>query len=233
MLYNVSMDNEQLTDNLTQSANLVLRKPNYKRRKADRRADQTLAAVLASTGLVKPQAIADAINGRAGDRYQITVSQVRQDIATGLAKYKSIAPEDPYEARLLQIARLDMIRTLALDAFIDSQVTVTETTTTDQDGGQRKSISTKKAAPDAKWASVLVSIEDQRSRLLNAFPPERREEVGQLTVTFAWSETPALLSTATPDATDGTFRLAESADSDAISQSSQTPPVNENGSSDV
>lgn len=241
MLYNVSMDtdtdNEQLTDNLTQPANPVLRKANYKRRKADRRADQTLAAVLASTGLVKPQAIADAINGRAGDRYQITVSQVRQDIATGLAKYKDIAPDDPYEARLLQIARLDMIRTLALDAFIDSQVTVTETVTTDQDGGQRKTTSTKKAAPDAKWASVLVSIEDQRSRLLNAFPPERREDVGQLTVTFAWKEPPtaqaALLSTATQVAIEGSYRLVESAEDDGVLQPSQRPPAHENGSPDV
>ncbi|MBT9173463.1 MAG: hypothetical protein DDT21_01864 [Syntrophomonadaceae bacterium] len=203
-------NNEILTNNLQQSANPVLRKPNYKRRKADRRADQTLAAVLASTGLVKPQAIADAINGRAGDRYQITVSQVRQDIATGLARYKDIAPDDPEDARLLQIARLDMIRTLALDAYIDSQTTVTTTETIDNEGRSRTSTSTKKTAPDAKYLSVIKDIEIERNLILGVRAPERREEHGELTVVFAWKETPQTGQNALPEPVDADYRLADS-----------------------
>lgn len=202
-------NNEQLTDNLPQSTNPVLRKPNYKRRKADRRADQALAAVLASTGLVKPQAIADAINGRAGDRYQITVSQVRQDIATGLSKYKDIAPDDPEDAKLLQVARLDMIRTLALDAYIDSQVTTTEATTTDSGGRTRTSVSTRKTAPDAKYLDVIARVEAERSKILGVYAPERREEVGELTVTFAWADTPKQAMIATDDSVEAEYRLAD------------------------
>ena len=223
-------NNETLTDNLTQSANPVLRKPNYKRRKADRRADQTLAAVLASTGLVKPQAIADAINDRAGDRYQITVSQVRQDIATGLARYKDIAPDDPQEAKLLQLARLDMIRTLALDAYIDSQTTVTTTETVDSDGRNRTSTSTKKTAPDAKYLSVIKDIEIERNLILGVRAPEQKVERGELTVVFAWAETPkAPQLKVPPEAIEVTYRLADSDASDLQLTGDSSPPDDENG----
>lgn len=178
-----------------------------KRKRSDRRADQTFAAALAATGLVSQTAIAQAINGRAGDRYQITVSQVRQDIQTGLAKYADIAPDDPKEARLLQAARLDMLRTLALDAYIDSQVTVTESVTTDNEGKERRTKSTKKSAPDAKYLALIVQIEVERNKILGIYAPERKEERQDLTVTFTWkdSERPAEL----PEAQTVDYRLLE------------------------
>ena len=191
---------------------------------------QALAALLAQSGY-SFALIADAIADQTG--IQLSTQQVGFDIAQVVDKHRPLAPTDPAEIRILQIARLEMISNLALQGFLDSATTDTTTESTDSDGQKRTGKSRKRSAGDAKFLAIMQGVEVERSKILGSYAPERREEHGSLTVEFRWSDTPALLSTATPDATDGTFRLAESADSDAISQSSQTPPVNENGSSDV
>lgn len=209
-------DYRPLTDDapITDSPLLPARsKFGRKRKPADRRNDQAFAAALAATGLVSPKAIAEAVNGRAGDRYQITISQVKQDIATGLAKYADIAPDDLKDARLLQAARLDMLRTLALDAYIDSQVQVTETVTVVTDetgketGAERRTRSTKKSAPDAKYLALIVQIEVERNKILGIYAPERKEERQDLTVTFTWKESERLPEPQTVD-----YRLLEDSD---------------------
>lgn len=184
-------DYRPLTDNTQKSNKTALSRFPYKRKRSERRADQALSAVLSSTGLFTAKQITDVINSQT-DKYQITISQVQQDIKTGLKRYEEIAPDDPKEARLLQAARLDMLRTLALDAYIDSQVQVTETVTTDNDGKERRTKSTKKSAPDAKYLALIVQIEVERNKILGVYSPERKEERQDLTVTFAWRESERL-----------------------------------------
>lgn len=189
---------------------------------------QTLAALLAQSGY-QFGLIADAINSHNGPDSSITRQQVAFDVAQVIDSHRSIAPTDPEEIRILQIARLEMISNLALQGFLDSATTDTTTESTDADGQKRTGKSRKRSAGDAKFLAIMGDVERERSKILGSYAPERREEVGQLTVTFAWKDAPALLSTATPDATEGTFRLAESADSDAHATPYQTPTDDENG----
>lgn len=102
-----------------------------KRLFSERRADQQLAALLAATGVYTNAQIADVINGRA-ESYQITTRQVSYDIQTGLNRYRDLLPDTPEKARLLQVARLQMIQDLALQAFVDS--TKTQTIAYDAEG---------------------------------------------------------------------------------------------------
>ena len=189
---------------------------------------QALAALLAQSGY-SFALIADAIADQTG--IQLSTQQVGFDIAAVVDKHRPIAPNDPEEIRILQIARLEMISNLALQGFLDSATTDTTTENTDVDGQKRTSKSRKKSAGDAKFLAIMGDVERERSKILGSYAPERREEVGQLTVTFSWADTPALQSTATPDAIEGTFRLTESADNDAHATPYQRPPVNENDDS--
>lgn len=186
---------------------------------------QALAAILAQAGY-NYSLITDAINEHNGKAQAVTRQQITVDIAQVIADAAPISPEDPLEIKRLQLSRLELISNLALSAFLDSAQVDTDTQTVtdapDADGKptQRKtrSKSRKRSAGDAKYLAIMAQIEDQRNRILGAHAPERREEVGELTVTFAWRDAAPLLSTAPPDSDEGQYRLAdngENADADA------------------
>ena len=158
---------------------------------------QTLAAMLAQSGY-QFGIIADAINSHNGSDSAITRQQIAFDVAAVIDRHRPLAPTDPEEIRLLQIARLEMISNLALQGFLDSATVDVDTHTTtdspDADGQptQRKtrSKSRKRSAGDAKYLAIMQSVEVERSKILGAYAPERKQEIGQLTVTFAWSDPP-------------------------------------------
>lgn len=208
-----------------------------KRRWHEVQADRQLAVFLAVAGYSK-DAIAKAVGERSDGKYTISRNTASSDVKAELEKYRHLLPTDIDTARLLQAKRLEEVKYLALDAFVQSTETTTTTTTrsltpTETEEGkegtiERVSTARKRSAGDAKFLAIVKEIEVERSKILGVYAPERREEHGELTVVFAWKETPAQLSTAASDAIDGTFRLAESAGSDAGLQPSQAPPDDEN-----
>ena len=157
-----------------------------KRLFSERRADQQLASLLAATGIYTHKQIADAINGRA-ESYQITTRQVSYDIQTGVNRYKELLPDSPEQARLLQVARLQMIQDLALQAFIDS--TKTQTIAYDADGTITGS-SERRTGGDKGFLAIAKDIEIERNLILGVRAPKEERQMGELTVVFAWRDTP-------------------------------------------
>jgi len=156
-----------------------------KRTFTERKADQHLATLLAATGVYSSKQIADVINGRA-ENYQISLRQVEYDIQTGLNRYRDLLPDTPEKAKLLQVARLQMIQDLALTAFVDSAVT--QTLVYDADGNVTGSTE-RRTAGDAKFLTIAKNIEEERSKILGVYAPKTEQQVGELTVTFAWAGT--------------------------------------------
>ena len=158
-----------------------------KRTFTERKADQQLATLLAATGVYSTRQIADAVNGRA-ESYQISLRQVEYDIASGLNRYRDLLPDTPEKAKLLQVARLQMIQDLALQAFVDS--TKTQTIDYDADGTITGS-SERRTAGDKGFLAIAKDIEIERNLLLGVRAPKEERQMGELTVVFAWAETPA------------------------------------------
>lgn len=160
-----------------------------KRTFTERKADQQLAALLAATGVYSSKQIADAINGRA-ESYQISLRQVEYDIQSGLSRYRDLLPETAEKARLLQVARLQMLQDLALQAFVDS--TKAQTIGYDADGNSTGS-SERRTAGDKGFLAIAKDIEIERNLILGVRAPKEEKQVGELTVVFTWAETPRTL----------------------------------------
>ncbi len=158
-----------------------------KRTFTERKADQHLAALLAATGVYSSRQIADAINGRA-ESYQISLRQVEYDIASGLDRYRDLLPDTPEKAKLLQVARLQMIQDLALQAFVDS--TKTQTFAYDADGNITGS-SERRTGGDKGFLTIAKDIELERNLLFGVRAPKEEKQLGEQTVTFVWADTPA------------------------------------------
>lgn len=150
--------------------------------------------------------IADAIAEQSGT--QITRQQVGFDVATVIDNHRQLCPSDPEEARILQIARLEMISNLALQGFLDSATVdsttisedVSDKTDKEADRPKRRTQTRTRKAGDAKFLAIMQGIEVERSKILGVYAPERKEEVGQLTVTFSWADSPQLPQTPAQDA---------------------------------
>ncbi|RLT45032.1 MAG: hypothetical protein DWI57_01810 [Chloroflexi bacterium] len=154
-----------------------------KRTFTERKADQQLAALLAATGVYSSRQIADAINGRA-ESYQISLRQVEYDVQNGLDRYRDLLPDTPEKARLLQVARLQMLQDLALRAFVDS--TTTQTIAYDADGTITGS-SERRTAGDKGFLAIAKDIEIERNLIFGVRAPKEEKQMGELTVTFAWA----------------------------------------------
>ena len=155
-----------------------------KRTFTERKADQQLAALLAATGVYSTKQIADAINGRA-ESYQISLRQVEYDIASGVSRYRDLLPDTPEKAKLLQVARLQMIQDLALQAFVDS--TKTQTIDFDADGTITGS-SERRTGGDKGFLAIAKDIEIERHLLLGVRAPKEEKQFGEMTVIFAWAD---------------------------------------------
>ena len=155
-----------------------------KRTFTERKADQHLAALLAATGVYSSKQIADAINGRA-ESYQISLRQVEYDVQNGLDRYRDLLPDTPEKARLLQVARLQMLQDLALRAFVDS--TTTQTIAYDADGTITGS-SERRTGGDKGFLAIAKDIEIERNLILGVRAPKEEKQFGEMTVIFAWAD---------------------------------------------
>jgi len=160
------------------------------RTKSEQMQDRQLAVLLHSLGFSQQQ-IADKISEGRG--YHLANQTVSQDIARQLDHYDYLYPRDPEKARQLQLARLEFIQQLALEGFADSVQERTVTTIESSDGMNRTQTRIKTKAGDTSFLKIAENIEVERSKILGVYAPERREEHGDLTVTFAWSQTPPSL----------------------------------------
>ena len=183
-----------------------------KRTFTERKADQQLAALLAATGVYSSKQIADAINGRA-ESYQISLRQVEYDIASGLNRYRDLLPDTPEKAKLLQVARLQMIQDLALQAFVDS--TTTQTIAYDADGTVTGS-SERRTAGDKGFLAIAKDIEIERNLIFGVRAPKEEKQMGELTVTFAWAN--AADNDISADYSIATDELLPDSDSDCLSE---------------
>lgn len=194
-----------------------------------------LAVLLANAGY-SYSLIADATSNWTGT--SITKQQVAVDIAQVVKDAAPISPDDPLEIKRLQLRRLEFISNLALGAFIDSGAvdTVTDTETempTQDDDAEGKAKppqvrktrtrSRKRSAGDAKYLAVMAQVEEQRNRILGAHAPERREERGELTVTFSWADSPPADQNAITDSVEGRYRLADTDAVDGTDSDTDTP----------
>lgn len=185
---------------------------------------QSLATILASSGY-SFGLIADTVGTVLS--VPTTRQQITLDVGNVIEQHRQLCPTDPEEARILQIARLEMISNLALQGFLDSATTdsttisedVSDKTDSSTDRPKRRTQTRTRKAGDAKFLAIMQGIEVERSKILGVYAPERKEEVGQLTVTFSWADTPQPAQKALEaDATDASYTLL------ADSASPQTDP---------
>jgi len=178
-----------------------------KRTPIDKLSNRNIATILAAAGY-SFSVIAEAIKDQTGT--EITRQQVGLDIAQVIEQHRPLAPDSPEEARILQIARLEMISNLAFQGFMESATSRSTTISEIDDGSKRTSRTRKRNAGDAKYLAIMQNIEVERSKILGVYAPERREERGELTVTFAWAESPQRAETPQIEtAQDADYRLIE------------------------
>ena len=174
-----------------------------KRTTDELRTDRKTAVWLAMAGYSE-QAIANLINDNSD--YSISRVTVHKDIKAELEPYRSIAPTDLDTARLLQIKRLEEIKLLAVETFLETQTETIVTTNKDGNGNiVSQQTRKRKRSGDAKFLNIAKEVEIERSKILGVYAPEREEKHGELTVTFAWSQPAPSL----PDSEDGDYKLLD------------------------
>ena len=144
-----------------------------------------LVSILAASGL-GIQAIGEML--KEDGRFAAPVGTLANDQTLHNQYIDSIAPTDPDKARRMQIGRLELIQRLAIESFVESKETVTETTTVDAEGNESVKVSKRRSPGDSKFLVIARDVEIERSKILGVYAAKEEKQSGELRVIFSWGD---------------------------------------------